>query len=382
MTRIAVLGSTGSVGRQTLDVARERGYRVVGLAAGRNAELLVAQAAEFAPDLVSCDPKVAAQVGPHLPAGTRLVTGEGGAEAVATLEADAVVAAIPGIAGLAPTEAALAAGRHVALANKEAMVVAGPLMRSLAERSGARISPVDSEHSALQQCLVGEPRDRVSRLVLTASGGPFLRGPADLSQVTPEQALKHPNWGMGKKVTIDSATLFNKGLEVLEAHFLFDMPLARIEVVVHPESLVHGLVRFSDGSLKAVVGPPDMRLPILYAIAGPDRPPLVVPPLPLRGSWNFLEPDLERFPSLGLAYRAGELGGLAPTYLNAADEVAVAAFLAGALRFTDIAEVLAGVLEAAPRGELTRDAITEADRHARDLAEALVARLGARTAGG
>src|SRR5690606_11214805 len=333
---------------------------------------------EFAPHLVSCDPAVAAQVGPHLPAGTRLVTGEGGAEAVATLEADAVVAAIPGIAGLAPTEAALAAGRHVALANKEAMVVAGPLMRALAERSGARISPVDSEHSALFQCLVGEPRDRVSRLVLTASGGPFLLGPADLSRVTPEMALKHPNWGMGQKVTIDSATLFNKGLEVLEAHFLFDMPLGRIEVVVHPESLVHGLVRFQDGAIKAQIGPHDMRLPILYGIAGPDRPPLVLEPLPLRGTWRFLQPDLERFPSLALAYRAGERGGLAPTYLNAADEVAVEAFLAGKLRFNGIPEVLAAVLDAAPADELRRDSIDGADAEARALAGDLVAKSAAR----
>lgn len=377
MTRIAVLGSTGSIGRQTLDVARERGYAVVGLAAGHNAELLVAQALEFSPQLVSCDASVAAAVRPHLPPATRLVTGAGAAEAVATLEAEAVVAAIPGIAGLAPTETALAAGRHVALANKEAMVVAGPLMRRLALDNGARISPVDSEHSALFQCLVGEPRDRVARLVLTASGGPFLNGPDDLSAVTPEQALKHPNWGMGKKVTVDSATLFNKGLEVLEAHFLFDMPLGRIEVVVHPQSLVHGLVRFSDGAIKAVIGPHDMRLPILYAIAGPDRPPLVLAPLPLRGNWTFLEPDLRRFPSLGLAYQAGELGGLAPTYLNAADEVAVEAFLAGSLRFGDIPEVLAEVLAAAPRDELTREGIAEADREARAAARSVVERLGA-----
>jgi len=369
-----VLGSTGSIGVQTLDVARERGYRVVGLAAGANAAKLVAQAAEFKPALVSCAAEVADAVRPHLPPGTRLASGRGAAEAVATLEADTVVAAIPGIAGLGPTEAALSAGRHVALANKEAMVVAGPLMRELARSSGARITPVDSEHSALYQCLLGEPRERVSRLVLTASGGPFLNGPDDLTNVTPEQALRHPNWGMGKKVTIDSATLFNKGLEVLEAHFLFDMPIGRIEVVVHPESLVHGMVRFSDGAIKAQIGPHDMRLPILYALAGPDRPPLVLEPLPLRGAWHFLEPDLERFPSLGLAYRAGELGGLAPTFLNAADEVAVEAFLERALRFTEIATVLAEVLAAAPSGALRREDIAEADREARALARTVVAR--------
>jgi len=378
---IAVLGSTGSVGTQTLAVARERGYRVVGLAAGSNAELLLSQAAEFKPRLVSCAPAVADAVRAELPTGTRLITGEGAADEVAVLAVDTIVAAIPGIAGLRPTESALAAGRHVALANKESMVVAGPLMRAVAAASGARITPIDSEHSALFQCLLGEPRERVSRLVLTASGGPFLNGPTDLSGVTPEMALKHPNWGMGRKVTIDSATLFNKGLEVLEAHYLFDMPLARIEVVVHPESLIHGLVRFQDGSLKAQIGPHDMRLPILYGIAGPDRPPLVLEPLPLRGSWNFLEPDRARFPSLGLAYLAGDRGGLAPAYLNAADEVAVEAFLQGHLRFTDIPEVLAEVLAAAPTDELTRAAIDVADAEARRLATEFVAkrreRLGA-----
>lgn len=378
MTSIAVLGSTGSVGTQTLAVARERGYRVVGLAAGHNAELLLAQAAEFKPQLVSCAPEIAAELRAHLPPSTRLASGPQGADEVATLEVDTVVAAIPGIAGLPPTEAALSAGRRVALANKEAMVVAGPLMRGAAEASGARIIPIDSEHSALYQCLLGEPRERVSRLVLTASGGPFLDGPADLSGVTPAMALKHPNWGMGKKVTIDSATLFNKGLEVLEAHFLFDMPLGRIEVVVHPESLVHGLVRFQDGAIKAQIGPHDMRLPILYGIAGPDRPPLVLEPLPLRGTWRFLQPDLERFPSLALAYRAGERGGLAPTYLNAADEVAVEAFLAGKLRFNGIPEVLAAVLDAAPADELRRDSIDGADAEARALAGDLVAKSAAR----
>lgn len=374
MASIAVLGSTGSIGTQTLEVARLLGLRVDGLAAGENAELLVAQAAEFRPRLVSCAPAVAASVRPHLPAGTRLATGPDGASEVATLEVDAVVAAITGMAGLAPTAAALAAGRHVALANKEAMVVAGPLMRALANESGAKITPVDSEHSALYQCLVGEPRDAVASLVLTASGGPFRTGPEDLSEVTPEQALAHPNWSMGPKVTVDSATLFNKGLEVLEAHFLFDMPLASIEVVVHPQSLVHGLVRFRDGSIKAQVGPHDMRLPIMYAL-DPGRPPSGLAPLPLTGTWDFQEPDLGRFPSLRLAYTAGESGGLAPTYLNAADEVAVPAFLTGDLPFTAVPEVLAGTLGATEVGEITWEGIADADAHARSVATELVSRL-------
>ncbi len=368
--RIVVLGSTGSIGLQTLDVARWQGYRPVALAARRNAEALVAQAAEFRPELVVCDADVAAQVAPHLPGGTRLATGVEGRVEAAVLEADAVVAAIPGFDGLEPTAAALRAGRHVALANKEAMVIAGPLMWELARASGARITPVDSEHSALFQVLVGEPRSAVRTLVLTASGGPFREGPADLSQVTPEQALRHPTWSMGRKVTIDSATLFNKGLEVLEAHFLFDLPLDAIEVVVHPQSLVHGLIRFTDGSIKAQLGPHDMRLPIQYALTAPDRPPTPLPPLPLVGSWEFAPPDLERFPSLRIAYRAGELGGLAPAYLNAADEVAVTRFLAGALRFTDIPRLLEAVLEEAPAGALGWGALAQADATARSLAEA------------
>ena len=281
---------------------------------------------EFKPKLVSCHPDVAAQVKPHLPSGTKLATGVEGAEAVATLEVDTVVAAIPGIAGLKPTVAALKAGQHVALANKEAMVVAGPLVWELARRRGATLTPIDSEHSALFQCLVGENKAYVDALILTASGGPFLREPTDLTHVTPAQALAHPNWSMGAKVTVDSATLFNKGLEVLEAHFLFEMPLERLEVVIHPQSLVHSFVRFKDGSFKAQVGPHDMRLPIQYGIEYPERPPIPLDPLPLRGTWEFYEPDLGRFPSLDLAFDAGEQGGTAPAVLNAADELAVGGF--------------------------------------------------------
>ncbi|MFA5567355.1 MAG: 1-deoxy-D-xylulose-5-phosphate reductoisomerase [Trueperaceae bacterium] len=369
MMRLAILGSTGSIGTQTLEVARWHGHRVVALAAGRNSESILRQAHEFRPELVAVDEAVADEVRERLPAGTRIVFGAEGLEAVATAQADVVVAAIPGIAGLAPTAAALRAGRHVALANKEAMVVAGPLMWELAREHGGRITPVDSEHSALQQCLVGEDRSTVAALVLTASGGPFREGPKDLSRVTPAQALDHPTWSMGPKVTIDSATLFNKGLEVLEAHFLFEMPLEQIEVVVHPQSIVHGLVRFKDGTLKAVVGPHDMRLPIQYALVGPERPHTPLAALPLRGSWTFEEPDHQRFPSLNLAYRAGRAGGLAPTFLNAADEVAVEAFLNGGLSFDAIPLVLEQVLGEAPAAALTWDAIAAADAEARRLAQ-------------
>lgn len=381
MKRIAILGSTGSIGTQTLDVARWRGYQVTALAAGANAELLLEQVREFRPALVACSPAAAAEVRPHLPPGTRLVTGAEGATAVATAEADTVVAAIPGMAGLAPTAAALRAGRHVALANKEAMVVAGPLMRRLALEHGARITPVDSEHAALYQCLANQPPESVAGLVLTASGGPFRLGPEDLSSVSVEQALAHPNWSMGPKVTIDSATLFNKGLEVLEAHFLFDVPLAQIEVVVHPQSLVHGLVRFRDGNVLAQVGPHDMRIPIQYALETPERPPVPLEPLPLKGVWEFQEPDHSRFPSLRLAYRAGEAGGLAPTYLNAADEVAVEAFLEGRLSFDAIPEVLATALDAAPGTELGWSELAAADAEARRVSTELIDRLGRQAAG-
>ena len=372
MKRISILGSTGSIGTQTLDVVRWRGYEVVGLAAGNNADLLVRQAQEFRPQTVACNPEVAGAVKPHLPSGTRLVTGLQGNEEVARLDADTVVAAISGVAGLKPTLAALRAGRHVALANKEAMVVAGPLVWEVARAHGATLTPVDSEHSALFQCLVGEAKDAVEALVLTASGGPFRTEPDDLSSVTPEQALEHPNWDMGSKVTVDSATLFNKGLEVLEAHFLFELPLDNIEVVVHPQSLIHSFVRFKDGNLKAQIGPHDMRVPIHYALAYPERRRVPLEPLPLRGVWELFEPDHARFPSLNLAYRAGELGGVAPAALNAADEVAVQAFLAGRIGFMQVPEVLAGILEALENAPLSWEAVDEADAWARTRAEELV----------
>ena len=363
MKRIVILGSTGSIGTQTLEVARWRGYKVVGLVAGKNVKLLLEQIAEFKPELVSCDPSVANEIKPHLPSGTKLVD----SLAVVAMDADTVVAAIPGIAGLEPTVAALKAGRHVALANKEAMVVAGPLVWEVARKHNATITPVDSEHSALFQCLVGEDKANVDKLILTASGGPFRKEPDDLSSVTPEQALEHPNWSMGTKVTLDSATLFNKGLEVLEAHFLFEMPLSQIDVVIHPQSLIHSLVRFKDGSLKAQIGPHDMRLPIQYGIEYPHRPEIPLEPLPLHGVWELFEPDHARFPSLKLAYRAGEMGGVASAALNAADEVAVEAFMQRKIKFTDIPTMLERVLERLENTPLTWESIKETDTWARAL---------------
>lgn len=370
--RLTILGSTGSIGTQTLQVARWRGYEVVGLAAGRNAAALLEQAHAFRPQLVSCDAAVADEVRAGLPRGTRLAVGAVGAAEVAALEADVVVSAVPGYAGLAPTLAALREGRHVALANKEAMVVAGPLVWDLARAHGARLTPVDSELSALFQCLQGEPREGVDALILTASGGPFRLGPADLSGVTPAQALKHPNWDMGSKVTLDSATLFNKGLEVLESHFFFEWPLPKIEVVIHPQSLVHSLVRFKDGNLKAQVGSHDMRLPIQVALEAPHRPPTPLVPLPLLGTWEFSEPDTARFPSLALAYEAGRRGGTAPAALNAADEIAVEAFLAGRIGFMDIPRALEHALSHAPHAALSWDTIPDADREARRVVRAFL----------
>lgn len=377
MKSISVLGSTGSIGTQTLEVARWRGYRVRGLAAGNNAPLLLQQALEFRPELISCSPAAAGQLQGRLPEGTRLVTGAPGADEVASLEVDSVVAAIPGMAGLPPLRAALQAGRDIALAGKEAMVIAAPLIRELQRQHGSVINPVDSEHSGLFQCLRGEDMASVHSLVITASGGPFLHEPADLETVTLQQALKHPNWSMGRKVTIDSATLFNKGLEVLEAQGLFDFPLDGIEVLVHPQQLVHGLVRFRDGSVKAQLGPHDMRPPIQYGIEYPERPEVPLAPLPLHGTMEFLKPDLDRFPALALAFEAGRRGGFARAYLNAADEIAVTAFLEERIPFTAIARVLEGTLQAAPAGEPGWDELYGADRDARVVAHEHVARAQA-----
>lgn len=373
--KISVLGSTGSIGVQTLEVARWQGYEVVALAAGENLDLLARQVAEFEPKVVSVSPAQFFAARERFP-GLRVTADSC---EVAASPADVVVAAIPGFAGLAPTRAALEAGRSVALANKEAMVAAGPLMWEVARQGGATITPVDSEHSAVYQCLIGEAAEDIDRIFLTASGGPFRDGPADLSTVTPAMALKHPNWSMGAKVTIDSSTLMNKGLEVLEAKFLFQLPVARISVLIHPQSAVHSMVRFRDGQVKAQLGPTDMRLPIGFGIrAALGRPPLR-PTTPLE-AWTFpanlefLEPDLKRFPCLELAYSAGEGEGTQPVALNAADEVAVRAFLDGRCSFTRIPTVIERVLAEAPRGALTWDSMTAVNAWARDRAEELVSK--------
>ena len=340
--RLAVLGSTGSIGRQTLDVVRAlpRHFRIVALAAGKNLDLLAEQVAEFKPEFISycsggdenagTEARLASLGGRFLPL----------EEMAAHPQVDTVVMATSGKAGLAPTLAAVKAGKNIALANKESLVMAGEIVTRQAKLSGARLLPMDSEHSAVWQCLAGE-RQPPHQIILTASGGPFRDfTPAQLEKVTVAQALAHPSWRMGKKVTIDSATLMNKGLEVIEARWLFDIPFDRIRVLVHPRSIIHSLVEFADGSVKAQLSRPDMRLPIQYALSYPDRLPN--PQLP-RLDWDefdsltFSRPDLAAFPCLGLAVEAGKKGGTYPAVLCAADEVAVELFLSERIAFADIA---------------------------------------------
>jgi 1-deoxy-D-xylulose-5-phosphate reductoisomerase len=351
--RLAILGSTGSIGVQALDVVGRfpDRFEVVALAAGRNVPRLLEQIHRFRPRLVSvADPAAAREVRAAAPPWTEVVAGEEGAVAVAVHpDADFALAAISGGAGLRSTAAAIDAGKPVGLANKESLVLAGELLTARAAERGVPILPVDSEHSAIHQSLVGHNRAEVRRLILTASGGPLRGVPAaELPSITPARALKHPNWSMGDKITIDSATLMNKGLEVIEARWLFGVAPRRIDIVVHPESIVHSMVEYIDGSMVAQLGVSDMRGPISYALGHPGRLALDLPPLDLArlGRLTFETPDAERFPAFMLAYRALELGGTAPAVLSGADEGAVAAFLAGRCRFTDIAELCAAALEA------------------------------------
>ena len=385
---IAVLGSTGSIGCNALRVvesfAHEGRFRVVALAAGRNVARLAEQVERHAPDLVAVETEEAAAKlseelsarGLHAP---RVLTGEAGLGEVAT-QADAatVVSATVGAVGLVPTLRALEAGKRVALANKETLVMAGELMTRAARASGAELLPVDSEHNALHQCLRGERREEVRRLILTASGGPFrTKTFGEMAEATVEEAMRHPTWEMGAKITVDSATLMNKGLEVIEAHWLFGFGPDEIEVVVHPESVVHSMVELVDGSVIAQLGVTDMRHAIQYALTYPERRPASLPRLDLTklSALRFEPPDFERFPCLGLAFRALGVGGTHPAALNAANEEAVAAFLSRRLRLTDIPRVIGGVLdahEARPATDL--DAVLAADRWARERAREEIAR--------
>ncbi|MBI2370385.1 MAG: 1-deoxy-D-xylulose-5-phosphate reductoisomerase [Deltaproteobacteria bacterium] len=381
MKRLAILGSTGSIGVNTLDIVRrfpER-FEVVSLAAGRNLDQLADQVRHFRPEVVSVlDESGAAELRARLGGSrTRVLWGEEGLVAVATAPGvQTVLSAIVGFAGLVPTLAALQAGRQVALANKEILVVAGKIVTRAAREHGIRIFPVDSEHSAIFQSLVGHRLEEVRRIILTASGGPFLHTPPEaLARVTVAEALNHPSWKMGRKITIDSATLMNKGLEVIEAHWLFDMPVEKVAVHVHPQSVVHSMVEYVDGSVMAQLGIPDMRAPISYALSYPERLDLQLPPLNLFQVANltFFEPDEEKFPALRLARWAAEQGESLPAVLNAANEVAVDAFLNGRVGFLDITGIIRRTMELHEPWELReiRD-VFEADAWARKTAQALV----------
>jgi 1-deoxy-D-xylulose-5-phosphate reductoisomerase len=375
MKKVLILGSTGSIGTQALDVIRSSdGLQVVGLAAGRGWELTVEQAREHGvPTIALVDEDAAERAGAAWSG--RVLAGEQGVtELIATSGADLVLNGIVGAAGLASTVVALTEGIDVALANKESLVLGGELVMALAEATGARLLPVDSEHSALHQLIGSEAPGTVEKLVLTASGGPF-RGREDLSGVSVEDALAHPTWKMGGRITIDSATLMNKGFEAIEAHHLFGVPYGRIDVVVHPQSLVHSLIHLNDGSSLAHLGYPDMRVPISYALHFPERADVDVPRLDLAavGLLTFEQPDLETFACLRLALEAGEAGGTAPCVLNAADEVAVAAFLDCRIPFSGIPAVIERVLEEMPARPITHfDDLFATDAEARQRSEAQV----------
>ncbi|MEX1102668.1 MAG: 1-deoxy-D-xylulose-5-phosphate reductoisomerase [Dehalococcoidia bacterium] len=371
--RVAILGSTGSVGRQSLDVIRRLPdrFEVVALAAGRNDAELARQVAELNPRYAWAESDTPGLRAACESAGTAWLPME---EMAVAEDVDLLLVATAGAAGLMPTIRALEAGRPVAIANKEVLVMAGHLVRAAMLRGGGELRPVDSEHSAIWQCLWGEEGHEIRRILLTASGGAFRDlDSAQLAAVTPEQALKHPTWNMGKKITIDSATLMNKGMETIEAVWLFGVPMERVEVVLHRESIVHSLVEFSDGSVKAQLGVPDMRLPIQCALAYPDRMP--TPPAPALdlvkvGTLNFGEPDMSRFPCLRLAMESGRRGGTYPAVMAAADEVAVKRFMARDAGFLDIPAIIEAVLEKhVSTADPDLEAVMAADAWARQAAQ-------------
>jgi 1-deoxy-D-xylulose-5-phosphate reductoisomerase len=377
--RIVVLGSTGSIGEQTLAViaASPGRFRVVALAAGHNIPKLLDQVKRFEPERVSVADEAGAEaLRREFPAGLSIEVGAKGLEAVATHPADLVVAALVGAVGLEPTLAAIEAGRDIALANKEVLVMAGALVLRAVRAHGGNLLPVDSEHSAIFQALSGQRREDVARIILTCSGGPFRTWTRErIARATVEEALRHPNWNMGAKVSVDSATLMNKGLEVIEARWLFDLPPERIDVVVHSQSIIHSLVEFVDSSVLAQLGLPDMRVPIAVAIAYPERVPLEASRLDLAqvGRLDFEDPDRKRFPCLDLAYAALRGSEEAPAVLNAANEVSVAAFLAGEIEFSSIAATNQAVLSAhlgQREGAVVShiDDVRVADQWARDCA--------------
>jgi 1-deoxy-D-xylulose-5-phosphate reductoisomerase len=378
MRRIVIVGSTGSIGTQALNVVERSGeLEVVGLGAGSSWEAVAEQAERFGVVRIAlADEQAAAHAAARFSAGEVLGGAEGLVELITDASCDLVLNALTGSAGLGPTVATLGEGIDLALANKESLVVGGELVTALAEGTGAQIIPVDSEHSALYQLIGSERPGTVERLVLTASGGP-LRGRAadELESVTPEEALAHPTWDMGGRITVDSATLMNKGLELIEAHHLFGVPYGAIDVVVHPQSIVHSLVHLNDGASLAHLGYPDMRVPISYALHHPERADVPVEPLDLAalGQLTFEEPDVEAFPCLRLAREAAAAGGTSPCVLNAADEVAVHAFLEGKLSFPGIARVIERALEELPARPVRHFSdLYRADEEARGLSRELV----------
>lgn len=382
MKSLLLIGSTGSIGTQTLDVVRHApgAFRVLGLGARSSWQVLLEQTLEFLPPFVGIvDEAAAEELRPELPAGTTLFHGHDAMEVLAReLDYHTCVHGMVGAAGVRPSLAVLERGRTLALANKESLVVAGELLMRLAGERGGEIIPVDSEHSAIHQCLRGERLDRVRRILLTASGGPFReKSEAELRRVTPAEALRHPNWEMGPRITVGSATLMNKALEVIEVHHLFGLDRDRIQVVIHPQSIVHSMVEFIDGSVIAQMGPPDMRLPIHYALFAPDRAaaPWKGFDFDLFGRLHFECPDLERFPALELGFRCVEEGSDAGSVLNAADEVTVQAFLDGRIAFPDIHRINRAVLDKRPGHDDSVDALLCADERARELAREDIAAL-------
>ena len=383
MRRLVILGSTGSIGTQAVDVVRRHPERfeIVGMAAGTNQDLLVGQIREFLPPVVAVANEAAAQDLRFAIKGLKGVEVLGGSDAAEQLardsEADMVLNAMVGGVGLGPTLATLQSGKMLALANKESLIVGGELVMDLVKGEPERLVPVDSEHAALSQCLRGEQREDLDRVIITASGGPF-RGwtGAELAKASIKEALAHPKWKMGPKVTVDSATLMNKGLEVIEAHFLFNLDYSKIDVVVHPESIVHGLAEFADGSVIAQMAMPDMRLPIQLALAYPDRLGSGIMPLDLTalGSLTFEAVDHESFPAVELAFRAGRLGATFPAAMNAANEIAVASFLDKKIPLTAIPEIVARVVEEhEPAGVVSLVTLERADAWARKRAAELIA---------
>ena len=383
MKRLSVLGSTGSIGVNTLGVAEQfkDRFQIVGLGAGANVDLLTKQIVQFRPRIVSVlTADLAAQLRKQMTDPPEIYHGIEGLIRVATIEdADVVVSALVGAVGMIPTLSAVKAGKDIALANKESLVMAGKIIMEEARRQGIQILPIDSEHSAIFQSMVGHQKRDVRRIILTASGGPFLNVPQErLQTVTLQEALKHPRWEMGKKITIDSATLMNKGLEIIEAHWLFDMPVEKIDVHIHPQSIIHSMVEYVDGSIVAQMGLVDMRMPIAYALTYPDRVHLGLPPLDLFriGELTFYPPDRKRFPALDLAIQAITLGETMPAVLNGANEMAVYAYLEGNLRFTQIPEVVKAVMEKHRIGVAqTIEDILRADQWAREKAKEILRKL-------